>query len=519
MPSVNIREIDNTGSETLEYVENIVLTPALKIERKHTDKTVISLDGQYNTFTQFKNALKAIFAGIEKDADKPADISAEEFERLKNLKSIYYTDQGYVLAATISSSGLPIQYYGAYGIETVTVTEDLESGEVSEKTITRYTPFIIGKPFTDGQKDTNGKYTTLPTKATGLYKFADRGRYDIRFITVGPLSTDLTYKYAAEDKEEKTFVDACQAIIDVAARRGDAYALLAHPDEVKAFQSTYLPSDENYSVAVDRWIDDNFADYCNTLAPEDSRNGYTWNYANENQEKLGNYAAMFTPNLIMSLALSDGITSFKLSKDGNKNKVIPAYLQYLLAYKSSSLKNPTWFAIAGATRGTSNATIVPQAEYGDVDIDILQTRKPENKGHISCNAIYWLRGTGYTLWGNRTMHPLNIPNNAESDVAQLTASDFLNIRSLACDLKKTIYRSCRRHTFDPNSDNLWFAFKSEITPILEKMKANQGCRDYRIIRITTNKKAVLAARIQVNPIEGVEDFDVTIEFTDTVDVE
>ena len=116
------------------------------------------------------------------------------------------------------------------------------------------------------------------------------------------------------------------------------------------------------------------------------------------------------------------------------------------------------------------------------------------------------------------MHPLDIPANGSSDTVQLVASDFLNIRSLCCDIKKTLYRAARRYTFDPNSDVLWINFKSAITPLLEKMKANDGIRDYLIVKVPTTKKALLAARIIISPIEAVEDFDLTVELNDAVEV-
>ncbi len=117
------------------------------------------------------------------------------------------------------------------------------------------------------------------------------------------------------------------------------------------------------------------------------------------------------------------------------------------------------------------------------------------------------------------MHPLNRPDNADSSASiQLTASSFLNIRHLCCDIKKTLYRAARRFTFEPNSDALWFNFKGAITPLLDEMKANQGIRGYQIIKLRTNKKALLVAKIKIVPIEAVEDFDLTVELSDSIEV-
>ena len=109
------------------------------------------------------------------------------------------------------------------------------------------------------------------------------------------------------------------------------------------------------------------------------------------------------------------------------------------------------------------------------------------------------------LWGNRTAHAL--------DDKDLIASHFLNIRQLCSSLKKQIYVACRRFTFDPNSDVLWINFCNAIKPILEKMKADQGLKDYAIEKLA-GRKAELKARIRIIPIEAVEDFDIEISLED-----
>ena len=97
----------------------------------------------------------------------------------------------------------------------------------------------------------------------------------------------------------------------------------------------------------------------------------------------------------------------------------------------------------------------------------------------------------------------------------LVASHFLNIRQLCTTIKKQLYVSCRRFTFDPNSDILWINFKNSITPMLDRMKADQGIRDYRIEKIYTDKKATLKARIRIVPIEAVEDFIMEVSLEDS----
>jgi hypothetical protein len=98
----------------------------------------------------------------------------------------------------------------------------------------------------------------------------------------------------------------------------------------------------------------------------------------------------------------------------------------------------------------------------------------------------------------------------------LVASHFLNIRQLCTTLKKQLYVTCRRFTFDPNSDTLWINFVNAISPLLDRMKANQGIEDYRIIKVATNQKATLKAKIRIVPIEAVEDFVIDLFLEDSI---
>jgi hypothetical protein len=105
-------------------------------------------------------------------------------------------------------------------------------------------------------------------------------------------------------------------------------------------------------------------------------------------------------------------------------------------------------------------------------------------------------------------------NDKDAEIGDLTAQHFLNIRQLCTTLKKQIYVACRKFTFDPNSDVLWVNFCNAIRPTLENMRADQGIRDYKIIKLETEKKATLKAKIRIIPIEAVEDFILEVSLDD-----
>jgi len=140
-------------------------------------------------------------------------------------------------------------------------------------------------------------------------------------------------------------------------------------------------------------------------------------------------------------------------------------------------------------------------------IAYLQPRVITKNTYKAVNLIIKIRDN-YYLWGNRTAAPL--------DNTGLKASHFLNIRQLCATLNKQIYATCKRFTFDPNSDVLWINFKNAIRPTLEAMKANQGIDDYNFELLPSTQKAELRARVQIVPIEAVEDFYIGVALVDSI---
>ena len=198
-------------------------------------------------------------------------------------------------------------------------------------------------------------------------------------------------------------------------------------------------------------------------------------------------------------------------------KKFPGSFHYLACFMSSlSSGFAEWYAAAGYTRGVSSYVIDHTAvKLGEIAINALEPRNlvdDENKVQppFACNVIANFRGS-YYLWGNRTAHKLG----AAAGGNDLVAHHFLNIRQLCTTLKKQLYVACRRFTFDPNSDTLWFNFVNAITPTLDLMKADQGIRDYKVIKVFTDKKATMKAKIRIIPIEAVEDFDIEVSLEDS----
>lgn len=204
----------------------------------------------------------------------------------------------------------------------------------------------------------------------------------------------------------------------------------------------------------------------------------------------------------------------------DNNKKFPGAFHYLACFKSSLNKGfREWYAAAGYTRGVASYVIdYTTVKLGEVAINTLEPRyliDNENavQPKFACNVIANFRGS-YYLWGNRTAKPLGSAKGSSNN--DLRAQHFLNIRHLCTTIKKQLYVACRRFTFDPNSDTLWYNFVGAIRPTLETMKADQGIREYKILKVFTDKKATLKAKIRIVPIEAVEDFDIEIYLEDSI---
>ena len=228
------------------------------------------------------------------------------------------------------------------------------------------------------------------------------------------------------------------------------------------------------------------------------------------KEGSGSYCALTVPSVYYTSLENDSGSAWKGSRK------MPASFHYLTCFLRALRQNyAEWYATAGYTRGVSSLSIErTSVRLGELAINALEPRNikdEENSPKFACNVIANFRGS-YYLWGNRTCEPLGAAASREK--GDLIASHFLNIRQLCITIKKKLFTACRQFTFDPNSDVLWVNFCNAIRPTLENMRADQGIRDYKIIKLETTKKATLKAKIRIIPIEAVEDFILEVSLDD-----
>lgn len=355
-------------------------------------------------------------------------------------------------------------FEAAFGTKPATITAG--TTESSDKSwVMAHTLLQLGLPVYYVGFSTK---TSLETAIDGTdlwTEVTDRGLYDIRFITVGGYPS----------------TSRAGVMITAAKTRGDAVAILDTTSDITKLKVE--SGSEEITVPG----------YFNTIADTLT-----------DKEDL-KFAAAFTPwcycdGLAAQLQLED--TDFEM----------PATFIYLGAFANSLKNNNSWLAAAGAYRGLVPFTFSPKVAFGDAAIDALQSRESSKLG---INPICSVRPFGNIVYGNRTL----LPNAAPEKVAGgLIASSFLNIRHLACELKKVIYNAARKYTFEPNDNLLWNAFCAEIQPVLDRMKSGRGIKGSKIIKVTTSEKATLKAKVRVTPIEANEDFYIDVELADSLEV-
>lgn len=320
----------------------------------------------------------------------------------------------------------------------------------------------------------SGESNDIEISDTSIAALKDKSLFDVRFLTAGMFNTAKNLSSIAE----------------IAAARQDCIALISlDEDPDKKGGSPFV-----YNVATVRTAFEGIA-----------------------AGDAGKYAAGFTPWYETNdVSLIKGVTL------GADEKVyIPAGFGYLFAYANMLANNiAEWKAVAGPQRGIIPGLADVCYDYTSADIEMLQARAKneevnldadtDNVG-IAINPICYVRPNGYLIYGNRTLKD-------NDGVKKTTAQSFLNIRNGVNAIKKTLYNASRAYVFEQNTDVLFINFKNYVTPILERMKTSDGLIGYNFVKVATDAKARLRARLTLIPVEAVEDFEIDVYLVDDLTV-
>ena len=243
-------------------------------------------------------------------------------------------------------------------------------------------------------------------------------------------------------------------------------------------------------------------------------------YLTEDKIALTAQLSTSTTDAFLDTELKDNVGKYcipvfgKLTADGES---FDAGVAYILAFLNSRNKfGAEWLAVAGSRKGAIPVSGLTAGGLTESEIDDMQPREVEVADTVSVNPICNVTPWGVRIWGNRTALPLQKIEGTTK--YGLVASSFANIRVLICDIKKALYKAARGQQFEQNTDVLWVNFTSEVNQLLEQMVQSYGIAGYKWIRTETKERAKLTAILRIVPIEPVEDFDLTIELADSLEV-
>lgn len=508
MPKIVIREFDKTTAGGAPYANFAVVVPGFVSDSANT--AVFDENGVYECTSKedFKRNVGLISAKTHSVADAKAPTRTKEsgWDTAKALTADEFDDAiatGELYTVVPNTTGTIGEYKDNDYEYTRAKTVDKATYEFKPTADATGDGFTLFMRLTDAGHDAlteehHGNqiaYELLGMGYTVLYKkidataalnqetfwrpLKDKTLYDFRYIISGVISGNVEiYSHMVDVAKFEPENAAFDNIGPTTNGRGDCVAL--------------LDIDEDRYIGVD----------------QETAISQVLSFAKSNVPS-SKYAAAFAPSVKYAKGGLSEVASF------GDNQWFPASFHYLAcAARASELYNE-WYANAGYTRGISKYTVeAVGCKFGEAAVNMFQKRAsdPSNNVTMAINPIINLRGT-YYLWGNRTTEALGAVGTAEGD---LKASHFLNIRQLCSSIKKKVYVTCRQATFDPNSDMLWIKFCNSIKPLLDKMKADQGIADYKILKVKSKRKAFLSAIIRIVPIEAVEDFDISIYLEDSL---
>lgn len=513
MSKITIREVDNTRPGTSPISTDIVYIPGIcycptdmyvftdasvipdnskhektiasNIANTKTWKYIVSEQGQGSWVEQASYIdpgimFKHIFGDPvqcntlaefdEEFGDKPF-----VFDVNTTVGSNYYTfkagtaDSGFIMARELLRNGVTVVFENMIMIDTTAATKSI------------YRPDWISAIY-------NGRTAapvTDPLLERAFDNLADKGEYSIKYITTGGFPI---FGY-----DENRIVKKLLSILPSPGEtedptmdtRGDTVALIDYNGDPSLKLIGSQDTDNLYDSVKE------FAD------------GVT------NKVSLS-YATMFAPYFYCNVT-----DSYKLDADSNETTdtfILPGSYCYLRCLAESLKSNPNYYAIAGVARGVIPGAVKPNYDYR-VTGKIADLCQPRNA--VAINAITNIKNFGYTIWGNRTLKDNSIAAALAGGTDGLTATSFLNVRNMCSDIKKRVYDAAMSLMFENNTTILWVNFKNKITPLLEELMGNYAVEGYQIIQENTDMKAKLKARILIKPTYPVEEFDVTIELTDS----
>lgn len=480
MPSIIIREVETSRVPSAETTTNAVFIPG------YATKGPRNIPVYCETVADFEKIFGEKPYEFESDQIYPEYIVNSDYtvkfstaaKPNENFANEGDKEKSYIYAKELLNQGIPVWYVrvfkeivGGSPVFNINfgnedgkdyIEKDEQDQEPSEQAEGgEENPHVFNVidiyDYLDRPKSEEGEYSTI------WEMLLDKSEYVLKYISTGAYPV---FEYNSNSIAKK--------LINTCASRGDCIALLDHTDNI---ERPLLANNTNSVYAsVKSFVEEGLGD--------------------TDEDPFG-YTAMFTPYATYECDT--------IRDDNNRRvkQVLPASFGYLYALALSVKNNENWLAVAGSQRGKLQNIVGLRQTITNAIAESYQSRAA-----VSINPITKINPYGYLIWGNRTLK-----DNAVA--GELKATSFLNIRQLVSDVKRVVYVAAKKLTFEQVDDRLWVNFKAEITPLLDRMVAGSGLIDYKLERKHTDKKATVVAKITLYCIEAVEDWDITIELSDS----
>ncbi len=184
---------------------------------------------------------------------------------------------------------------------------------------------------------------------------------------------------------------------------------------------------------------------------------------------------------------------------------VPPSVAAIGVFANTEAVSELWFAPAGFNRGGLSQGAAGLPVVGTSQR--LTSKERDNLYEANINPIANFPNEGIVVFGQKTL--------------QITPSalDRINVRRLMNYVKKEISRMANNILFQPNVEETWISFTSQVNPFLSSVRARFGLSDFKVVldKTTTTPELIdrniVYAKIFLKPTKAVEyvaiDFNIT----------
>lgn len=180
-------------------------------------------------------------------------------------------------------------------------------------------------------------------------------------------------------------------------------------------------------------------------------------------------------------------------KTGETKWAPPSYTFLYTLAKSINAGNKIWQPMAGVNRATVSEINRLEYNIGAATLDNWQNHGGSGTYvYQSTNPIMRLRQYGYVIYGQRTLYYINSTTHS--------ALEELAVRMVSIEIKRKIFETCIRLSFEFNNLHTWNEFKGTMIPYLDSLYQNDALTAYQVIM---NDSTTTSSDIEQNKINGI----------------